>query len=224
MPSGNIVRAAQRVAAFAGTPKVICGLLALLLALLSPSPVNAADLADAVAGLGGESFAAKEKAIVALGKTGDPKAVPILQALGDDRLRTAPGGRIVLVSTTGGRAILFDAATGEELKNLAPDSLERIIVNNRLRGAIEAALGALGLFSPDRAARLAAAQDVLKHPSPEAMALLEKATAAEQEADIRDAMRRSLAAAHLFSGSKQEQLAAVRALASVTDPQVKNLL
>ena len=44
-----------------------------------------------VAGLGGDSFADKEKAIVALGKLGDPRAVPILQALGDDRLRTRAG-------------------------------------------------------------------------------------------------------------------------------------
>ena len=32
--------------------------------------------ADAVAELGGDSFAAKGKAVVALGKLGDPRAVP----------------------------------------------------------------------------------------------------------------------------------------------------
>ena len=49
----------------------------------------------------------------------------------------------------GGTTRLTDAATGEPLKDLAPDGLDRIIVNNRLRGAIEAALGGLTLFSPD---------------------------------------------------------------------------
>src|SRR5229473_2266739 len=178
--------------------------LALVFALAA-LPVRAADLAAAVAGLGGDSFAAKEKAIVALGKTGDPHAVPILQALGDDRLRVAPDGRIVLLATVGGTARLTDAASGEELKELAPDGLERIIVNNRLRGAIEAALGALTLFSPDPAARLAAAQDVLKHPSPESAALLDKAMAAEQDGEIRTAMQRGLFAVRLFAGSKDEQ-------------------
>ena len=97
-------------------------------------------------------------------------------------------------------------------------------MNNRLRGAIEAALGALTLFSPDRAARLAAAQDVLKHPSSETVATLEKALAAEQDAEIRAAMQRSLAAARLFAGSRDDQLAALRALSGATDPQVKSLI
>ena len=67
--------------------------------MLLALPARADDFAAAVAGLGGDGFAAKEKAIVALGKLGDPRAVPILQALGDDRLRRAADGRIVVVTT-----------------------------------------------------------------------------------------------------------------------------
>jgi urea transport system permease protein len=163
--------------------------LGLILVLAAP-PAWAEDLAAAVAALAGDSFAAKEKAIVALGKLGDPRAVPILRAMSDDRLRQAPDGRIVLLAPGGGTAKMTDAASGEELTGIAPDSLERIIVNNRLRGAIEAALGSLTLFSPDPAARLAAAQDVLKHPSPDAAALLEKAMAGEAD-PRRNSWRRS---------------------------------
>jgi urea transport system permease protein len=201
--------------------------LVLILALAS-LPAHAADqaedLAAVVAGLAGDSFAAKEKAIVALGKLGDPRAVPILQAMSDDRLRRAPDGRVVIVTQAGGTTRLTDAASGQALGDIAPDSLDRIIVNNRLRGRIEAALSALGLFSPDPAVRLAAAQDALKHPSADAAALLEKAMAAEGDAEIGAAMRRSLFAVHLFAGSTEERLAAIRALAGTTDPQVKNLL
>ena len=197
--------------------------LALIL-VLAALPARAEDLAGAVAGLGGDSFAAKEKAIVALGKLGDPRAVPILQALGDDRLRRAPDGRIVLLATAGGTTRMTDAVTGQELPSMVPDSLDRVIVNNRLRGAIEAALGALTLFSPDPAARLAAAQDVLKHPSPGTAALLEKAMAAEHDAETRAAMQRGLFAVRLFAGTSEEQLAAIQALAGTTDPQVKNLI
>jgi urea transport system permease protein len=201
--------------------------LVLLLALAS-LPAHAADraedLAAVVAGLAGDGFAAKEKAIVALGKLGDPRAVPILQAMSDDRLRRAPDGRVVIVTQAGGTTRLTDAASGQALGDVAPDSLDRIIVNNRLRGQIEAALGALGLFSPDPAVRLAAAQDALRHPSAEAAALLEKAMAAEGDAEIGAAMRRSLFAVHLFAGTTEERLASIRALAGTTDPQVKNLL
>src|SRR5271154_5031533 len=197
--------------------------LALFLAL-APLPARAEDLAAVVSGLAGDSFADKEQAIVALGKLGDPRAVPILQAMSDDRLRRTADGRVVLLVTAGAATKPTDAVSGQELTDVAPDSLERIIVNNRLRGAIEAALGALTLFSPDPAARLAAAQDVLKHPAPETAALLGKAMASEQDPDIRAAMQRGLFAVRLFAGSKEEQLAAIRALALTTDPQIKNLL
>ena len=201
----------------------LLGVLILLLAFAA-LPARAEDLAVVVAEIGGGSFAAKEKAIVALGKSGDPRAVPILKALGEDRLRKAPDGKVLIVDTVGGRTKLSEAATGQEMAGIAADSLDRIIVNNRLRGAIEAALGALTLFSPDRDARLAAAQDALRHPSTDTSALLEKALAAEQDSEIRDAMQRAVAAAQLFGGSREERLSAIRALGSATDPQVKNLL
>jgi urea transport system permease protein len=199
-------------------------LLVAVLFILAASAARADELADAVAGLAGSSFAAKEKAIAALGKLGDPRAVPILKALADDRLRKAADGRVVVVETTGGTAKLTDAATGEALKGLAPDGLERIIVNNRLRGAIEAALGGLTLFSPDPSTRLTAAQDMLKHPSADAAMLLEKALAAEHDPEVRAAMVRGLAAVRLFAGNSEERLAAVRMLGAATDPQIKNLL
>src|SRR4029077_1208566 len=190
--------------------------LALIL-LFAASPAHAEDLGALVAGLGGATFADKEKAIVALGKSGDPRAVPILQALGADRLRKASDGRVVIIDAVGAGAKLQDAATGQPVPDLAPDSLDRIIVNNRLRGAIEGALGALTLFSPNRAARLAAAQDALRHPSADTVGLLDKAIATEQDPEIRTAMQRSLFGARLFSGSKEERLAAIRALSSATD-------
>jgi urea transport system permease protein len=225
MPIGSVMRAVKWIPAFAGmTRSVFCRAALVLILALAALPARAEDLADVVAGLGGDSFAAKEKAIVALGKTGDPRAVPILEALRDDRLRRAPDGRIIRLAKAGGTARPTDAATGQELTDVAPDSLGRIIVNNRLRGLIEASLGALTLFSPDTAARLAAAQDVLKHPSAETAALLEKAMAVEQDPETRAAMQRGLFAAHLFAGSRDERLAVVRALAGATDPQVKNLL
>src|SRR5580704_14129466 len=197
---------------------------ALLMFMAAVVPARAEDLAAMVAGLGGASFADKEKAVIALSKSGEPRVVPILQALLGDRLRKAPDGRVVIVEGVGGGAKLTDAATGQPVADLAPDSLERVIVNNRLRGAIEAALGTLTLFSPDREARLGAAQDALRHPSADTVVLLQKALAAEQDPEIRTTMQRSLAASQLFAGSKDERLAAIRALGTATDPQVKNLL
>src|SRR5437763_6487680 len=96
-------------------------------------PARADGLQDAIAGLGGASFADKEKAVVALGKSGDPRAVPILQALGGARLRKAPAGRAVIVEAAGNSAGVTDAATGQTQPDLASGRPDHIIVNNPLR-------------------------------------------------------------------------------------------
>ena len=198
--------------------------LVLLLAL-SALPARADDYASLIASLGSDSFADKEKAIAGLGSLGDPRAVPVLQALGDDRLRTGPNGQVLIVTTAAdGSTVLNDAITGQPAAGVAMSDTSRVIVNNRLRGGIEEALGGLTLFSPNRDIRLAAAGDALKHPSAESVTRLNKAIANEADPEVRAAMQKSLYAAQLASGSKEEQLAAVAALAGYTDPQIKSLL
>ena len=191
-----------------------------LLLLAAAVRAFADDFATLVSALGADSFAEKEQAVVALGKLGEGRAVPVLTALRDGLLLRAPDGRVLI----GGTTKLTDAATGVEVADVAADGLDRIRVNNRLRGAIEGALGELTLFSSDPAARLAAAQDALRHPSADEAVLIEKAIAAEQNPDIRKAMEQGLFAARLVSGSKEERRAALHALGSATDPQVQSLL
>jgi urea transport system permease protein len=200
--------------------------LLLLVGLLCAaiSPARADQFATLVGDLAGDGFAAKQAAIAALGRLGDARAVPVLKALADDRLRSGADNRVIIVTPTGGANKYLEAVSGEEASGIDPGSLGRIIVNNKLRGEIEASLGSLTLFSTDRDTRLNAALDALKHPTADRGAPLEKALAAEQDGEVRAAMQRSLEAVHLFTGSAEQQLAAIHALAGATDPQVKNLL
>ena len=194
----------------------------MLIALVTWATVATAradEFSTLVNALGSGSFADKEQAIVALGKLGDPRAISVLAALRDGHLEKAPDGQII--NAEGAKSI--NAITGTEISKAAEPG-QRIRVNNRLRGLIDGALGALTLFSPDPAARLAAAQDALRYPSADQAALLERALALEQDPGIRAAMEQSLVAARLVSGSKEERLAAARALGATTDPQVKSLL
>ena len=199
-------------------------LVGVLLLIASSASAKADDFVTLVGNLAGDSFAKKEKAVTALGALGDPRAISLLQALTDGRLLRGADGRVVISEAAGGTTRVRDAVTGDDIAGADPDRFERIIVNNRLRGAIEGALAALTLFSIDRDARLVAAQDALRHPSAGEAALLEKAIAIEQDPEIRAAMQLSLSAARLVSGSKEERLAAIRALGTTTDPQIKNLL
>jgi urea transport system permease protein len=200
-------------------------LLFIALLLVAAMPLaRADDFSTLVSALGSDNFAEKEKAVVALGNLGDARAVPILTGLASDRLLKTADGRVVLATTKDGKTEFVDAASGEPIAGISQADLQRILVNNRLRGALETAIGELSLFSTDPAARLAAADDAFKHPNAQSAELLERALATEQDSAVRAAMQRALLAAQLVSGTKEQQLAAIRALGAMTDPLAKNLL
>ena len=203
-----------------------CALILLATAMPATAmPAGAEDFASLVAGLCADGFAAKEKAIAALGKLGDPRGIAVLRALSDDRLRLGPDRHALIVGAGApGAPAVADAVTGKGVSGLDPDSLDRVIVNNRLRGDIEAALGELTLVGSDRDSRLSAALDALKHPSPETAARLKTALASETDPAVRAAMEQGLLAADLLNGDEKDQLAAIRGLAGSTDPRIKSLL
>ena len=69
---------------------------------------------------------------------------------------------------------LTDAATGEPISGEAPADVDTVRLNNRLRGAIEAALGGLTLLADNPSARYEAAQAVFKSRRVSALPTLEK--------------------------------------------------
>src|SRR5258708_16035303 len=83
----------------------------------------------------------KVDAVGVLVASGDERAPALLQALADGTVQTA-GKRVLIV--TGDEGV--DAVTGEKIRPL-PEGREDVVVNNRLRRAIDSALGALRLLS-----------------------------------------------------------------------------
>jgi urea transport system permease protein len=214
------LRQAKRVSAI----KIFSLLLALLALLWGAVPVRAAEIDELVAGLGADDFAAKITAVQGLGALGDPRAVTVLRALADGTLYTTADHRTVIAEPDGDGFKAIDPVTGAALPPLAADALEKVRVNNRLRSAIDAALGELTLFSDKKSDRLSAAQDALKHPPADGGIALAKALGAEKDADVKQALTLALAASRLGSGDKPQQLAAIADLASSSDPQIRSLL
>ncbi|MBF0393113.1 MAG: urea ABC transporter permease subunit UrtB [Alphaproteobacteria bacterium] len=188
--------------------------LALLAALLFAQPAQADAFSEAVAGLSAGGFGEKIKAVETLAALGDARAVPILRAMAEGRLLARPDGALVIDG--------HDATTGQPAE---AEGALAVSINNRLRSAIQGAVGRLGLVSPDPAERGRAAQAVLDSPSPESAAMLRKAIERETDAAVMTAMRFSLAALDLGDADPARRLAGVAALAdSSLDPQVRGLL
>ena len=171
---------------------------------------NIRPLVDA---LGATAFPQKIEAVKALAASGDPKVGDILKNLSDGKLYAPKtGGAVYLEGSADGT--YFDVLTGAAVSD-APGNLAKIRLNNGLRGAIGTALSQLTLLSPDRAARLAAAQDLRKDANPDNLTLLNSALAEEKDAEIKSTMEAARAVILLKTeASTEDKKAAIDTIAA----------
>jgi urea transport system permease protein len=192
-------------------------LAALLLAALGgPAPARAdvEALRPLVNALNGANYNETADAVGALAATGDPAAVPALEALleGDLYARKSDG-MVFIAKSAGSKLALTDPLTLASAGEVAKSEMSKIRVNNSLRRTIRAALGALTLLSPDPATRRAAAEAIFKSQDPEAIPLLDQAIAAETDPGIARIMQEARAAAVLKSDlGDDDKLAAIEIL------------
>jgi len=191
-------------------------LLPVLASLALAGTASSADLAALVGNLTVGGFGERGSAIAALAASGEDRAAPILEALAAGQLYVRTADKLVVIGKGDGNALaLSDAISGKAVGSAPEADLERVRVNNRLRGAIEAAVGSLTLMSPNPATRLNAADALFKRRDASALAALDQALAAEKDPRIRRAMSEAraaivLAAADSTPAQKLEAIAFMR--------------
>ncbi len=187
--------------------------LCLLVSCLATGLRAQEDIRPLVDALGAGGFPQKIEAVGALAASGDAKVAEILQNLSDGKLYAPKtGGAVYLEGPDAGSYV--DVLTGMAVADV-PGNLAKIRLNNGLRGAIGAALSQLTLLSPDRAARLAASQDLLKDANPDNLDLLNSALAKEQDAEIKATMEAARAVIMLKTdASAEDKKAAIDMIAA----------
>src|ERR1700761_2534273 len=169
--------------------------------ILFAAPAFAGPFEDAVGKFATDDFSDTDDAISGVASSGNPLAFPIISALQDGRLMFDAESKKVFVKQPDGKAI--DAATGAAVDAI-PDSASAVNLNNRLRRAIEAALGGLTLLSPDPATRITAAQSVFKSHEESALPTVESALAKETNRSAKQALSEARAAILLFKSDASE--------------------
>src|SRR5436853_7007440 len=106
-----------------------------LAALWGLAPARAADFDAALAKLASDNYGEIESGIAAVAASGAEGALPVLEALGDNRLLYRASDRAVFVRTKAGT--LLDPRTGAALSE-APAGLKPVPLNNRVRRALDA--------------------------------------------------------------------------------------
>src|ERR1700730_3443057 len=187
-------------------------LLAAIALLAVGASARADDLHDLIDRLAAESFADKELAVTSLGELGDGRAVPALKALNDGLLYRTSDGHAVLAEQVGDTYKLFDPVDRAALGEAKDDAVDKVRVNNRLRGSISGALSRLTLVSTSRDDRLNAARDALKHLSEVSTPALERALQQEKDPEVRQALTLALSAARLSTGTNDQRIAAIAVL------------
>ncbi|TRL35978.1 urea ABC transporter permease subunit UrtB [Rhizobium straminoryzae] len=199
--------------------------LFLLLALVAPSLAQS-DPKALIDALGKADFKQAEDLIGQIAASGDPRVVPALNAFGDgDLYARKSDGAVFITKPAGANLALIDPLSGESVGEAPKGALNKLKINNTLRRVLRAATGGLTLMSPDRAARLSAADAVLRAPSAENLALLETALAKEADREVKARMEEARAASVLVSDrSIEEKNAAIDTIARIGGRDAISLL
>jgi urea transport system permease protein len=192
-------------------------LLLLLIAAVLTEPAWALD-AVAVQKLATGDSDEKIDAIAALVAEADPRALIILEVLAAGELQFAEKQVLIV---TGGQ--VTDAISGEKLAKL-PEGAEDVSLNNRLRGAVQAALAAFRLTSSERDVRLAAVKELAGSPEPAVLPLVLRAREKESDAEVKALLDQIAATLQLNTGTREARMAAVRTLAASSAGNSRTLL
>jgi urea transport system permease protein len=181
-------------------------------------------LAGALAHFLEDDFSETDTGITEVAASGDPRAITIIEALQDGRLSYSAEQKKVFYKDKDGK--LIDAVTGSPAQGAEPADLADVRLNNRVRRALDAALGSLSLQAPDPAKRFESAQAVFKSRETSALPALEAALAKETDPRIKQALTEARAAVILYSddASEADKLTAVGVIRTRGDQESLNLL
>jgi len=204
--------------------RMVAFVFALGLLLFAAANAQAGPYEDALPGFTEGSLSDTGEAIEKVVASSNPLAASLLEALQDARLLFSAEKKTVYIKTKDGK--LLDASTGKPFTGTPPDDIDAVVVNNRLRNIISAALGGLTLISSNSDRRYEAAQAVFKSREQSALPALEQALAKETDARVKAALQQARAAVILADAksSAADKIAAITVIRDRGDQDSLGLL
>jgi urea transport system permease protein len=161
----------------------------------------------------------KVAAIAKLGTLATPDSIAMLKALRDETVYVTAEGR-VLIADAAGNAV--DPVTAEKLP--LPEGADNITINNRLRGALDAADSGLQLLSQDVAVRRAGAKALEQAADVEQLPLIQRALVTEKDNETRESLALTASVLELKSPDAAVRKVAAERLGASPNASVRPLL
>jgi urea transport system permease protein len=192
--------------------RYIAGLVVLVIAAFTAGSAGADEsrLAKATELFAAGSYGQTILAVDEIAASGVEHAPAILTALAKRRVYLNKTSKTAAYRKGG---VFYDFLSAKQLSG-RPAGAKSVRVNNRVRGAIKAALGTLELRAKDPAKRLTAAAEILRRKDVSLLPVLEELIASERDAAVQQAFVDARAALILAraESSKPDKLAAIAVL------------
>ncbi|MBX3514194.1 MAG: urea ABC transporter permease subunit UrtB [Xanthobacteraceae bacterium] len=208
---------------FRATTRKLAALSFFLASLLIVPSAYAGPFEDALAKLAADSFSDTADAIAEIAASGHVDSEAVISGISDRRVLFDPASKTVYLRDTSGK--LKNLATGAA-EPKEPEGLKSVRQNNRVRTAVDAALGTLRLISPDPNKRLEAANAVFKSRDADALKLLNAALAKETDPRVKKALGEARAAILIAAPntSENDRIAAISLIGAKGDQDALALL
>lgn len=173
--------------------------------------------------LAAKDFSQKEEGIKRLAASGDPRAADTLEAVLQGRLYFSKIDRtLIQAEIKGSTATITDFLTGEDLGKIKKRKLNKITINNNIRGLIKSTLANLNLSHPNADMRLEAVNAVLSSITPELQEHLKEILKTEQDEKVREALSTAVALGGLRNPEPANRLNALEEVRGSLNPFIKN--
>lgn len=204
--------------------RVIYSRCLVILALLFSFSAVASDFERGVKTLSQGSYSKKIKAVSAFAEIDDERVLPTLQAMAEGDLYQAKADDQILAKVPDG----YRSVVSGQVLELSSGAVEKIRINNRLRGALRTAIASLQVNAKDISVRKSAARDLIKSPEEELRPIIFEAFKKEEVASVKELLGVALATIDISSDSAETRLQAIDILSLSVDPaataQLKMLL
>lgn len=171
------------------------------------------------------SYAQKNKLIDQLVALEDPRSLTVLKAMLDGKLYLQKSDQTVVIGE--------DHPDGVQIKNISDEqvidvvgarSLEKVKINNSVRGKLRTVIASLQLSAKDASLRRQSARDLIKSPDAELRDIIAAAVEREESSSVKKEMELALALVDVESENADRRKQAIKVMSASYSPEALAVL